>query len=55
MYAVSLDTSTNNLNGSISNDIKVYKEPVTRTTKIPHCAVQFEANEKNRFIYERLY
>ena len=38
----------------ISNNVKVYQEPVQRTKKIPHCAVKFEAGEENRIVYERI-
>ena len=38
----------------ISNNIKVYDEPVPRTKKIPHRAVKFEAGEENGIVYERL-
>ena len=38
----------------ISNNIKVYEKPVPRTKKIPHYAVEFEAGEENRIVYESL-
>ena len=40
---------------TISNSIEVYEERVPWTKKIPHCAVKFEASEKNRIVYESLY
>ena len=40
---------------TISNSTEVYEEPVTRTEKIPHYAVTFEAGEENKIVYESLY
>ena len=39
---------------TILNNIQVYEEPVPSAKKIPHCAVKFEASEKNRIVYENL-
>ena len=40
---------------TISNNIEVYEEPVSRTKKIPHRAVEFMAGEENRTVYDSLY
>ena len=40
---------------TISNNIEVYEGPVSRTKKIPHCAVKFEAGKENRIDTKFLY
>ena len=40
---------------AILNNIGVCEQPVSGTMKIHHCAVKFEAGEKNRIVYENLY
>ena len=38
----------------IWNNFEVYEEPVPRTKKIPHYAVEFETGEENRIEHESL-
>ena len=39
---------------TISNNIEAYEGPVSRTKKIPHCAVKFETGKENRIDTEFL-
>ena len=39
---------------TILNGIEVYEEPVARTKKVPHWALNFEAGEENRILHESL-
>ena len=43
------------LSYTVSNNIVVYEEPVSRAKKMPQCAVKFEAGEENRIVYESLF
>ena len=40
---------------TISNNIEIYKVPVKRTNKLPHCAVKVQVGEENRFVQKSLY
>ena len=40
---------------AIPNSTEVYEEPVPRTKKVPHCAVEYEADEEDRNENECLY
>ena len=53
-YCQSFNLNQYKLSYTVSNNIVVYEEPVSRANKIPLCAVKFEAGEENRIVYESL-